>query len=61
MMELYIARVMMNSNILSELFKETMDTTLQLFLISDAEMLNILQDIIDKKEKMNKICIFSLF
>lgn len=50
-MELYIARVMMNANIISELFKETMDATLQQLLISNAEMLNGLQEIIDKKEK----------
>lgn len=50
-MELYIARVIMNSNILYELFKETMDATLQQLLISNAEMLNSLQEIIDKKEK----------
>ena len=43
-MELYIARVMMNSNIISELFKETMDATLQQLLISNAEMLNVLHE-----------------
>ena len=47
-MELYIARVMMNSNILSELFKETMDATLQQLLISNAEMLNVLHEDLEK-------------
>ena len=47
-MELYMARVMMNSNIISELFKETMDATLQQLLISDAEMLNVLHEDLEK-------------
>jgi len=48
MMELYIARVMMNANIISELFKETMDATLQQLLISNAEMLNVLHEDLEK-------------
>lgn len=47
-MELYIARVMMNANIISELFKETMDATLQQLLISNAEMLNVLYEDLKK-------------
>lgn len=48
MMELYIARVMMNSNIISELFKETIDATLQQLLISNAKMLNVLHEDLEK-------------
>lgn len=47
-MELYIARVMMNSNIISELFKETIDATLQQLLISNAKMLNVLHEDLEK-------------
>lgn len=47
MIEHYMARIMMNSKILLDLFKETIDATLQQLLISNAEVLNAVRDMID--------------
>lgn len=40
MMELYMLRLTMNSNLLQEMFKEIIDSAMQQLLISNAEMLN---------------------
>ena len=40
MMELYIARMIMNENIIQSMFKETIEAAMQQLLISNAEMLN---------------------
>ena len=40
MMELYMARMIMNENIIQSMFKETIEAAMQQLLISNAEMLN---------------------
>ena len=40
MMELYIARMIMNENIIQSMLKETIEAAMQQLLISNAEMLN---------------------
>ena len=49
MMELYIARMIMNENIIQSMFKETIEALVQQLLISNAEMMNELFDYLKKR------------
>ena len=49
MIELYLCRIMLKSNILDELFKEELRNNLQLYMIENAKMLNHIIEIIKKE------------
>ena len=49
MMELYMARMIMNENIIQSMFKETIEALVQQLLISNAEMMNELFDYLKKE------------